>query len=61
MFRCDFSGVTWGYCPWITAYPVPLPWQRVDNQFLLVDISCRCCYFRQTYWLFRRVDFLYKD
>ena len=60
IFDFDFSGVTWGYCLRITAYQVPLPWQRFDNQLLLVATSCRCCYFRQAYWLFRRVDFIHK-
>ena len=61
ILHCDFSVLTWGYCPWITAYQVLLPWQRSDNQLLLVVISCRCCYFRQAYWLSRKVDLIYKD
>ena len=56
-----FSGVTRGYCPWIAAYQVLLPWQRFGNRLLLVVISCRCCNFCQASWLSRGVDFIYKN
>jgi len=58
MLHFALSGMTRGYCPWITTYQVLLPWQQSDNQLLLVVISCRCCYFRQVYWLSRRVCFI---
>ena len=61
IFHCYFTGVTWGYCPWITVCQSLLSWQRVDNQFSLVDASrCYCC-FRPIYWLFLKADFIYKN
>ena len=33
IFHRNFTGVTWGCCPWVTVCQCVLSWQRVDTNF----------------------------